>query len=199
MRKIVLATGNAGKVAELRSLLGSLPVTIIAAFDIAGAPDVIEDGETLHANALKKALALHSHCGGLWTLADDTGLMVNALGGAPGVYSARYAGENCTPRDNRQKLLEALKGHKDRSAAFCTVIVLVMGETVEYFEGVCKGRIARQEHGSGGFGYDPIFIPDGMVQTFAELDPETKNSISHRGRAMNKCLSYLQVRLDSDL
>ncbi len=193
-RKLVLATRNAGKVEEMRALLGGLPIAVVAASAIHGAPDVVEDANTLRGNALKKASAV-SAVTGHWALADDTGLVVAALDGAPGVYSARYAGQGCTPRDNRLKLLRALRESQDRLAEFRTVIALVMDGAVEYFEGVCPGHIAHHERGLGGFGYDAIFVPAGMNKTFAELSGPEKNAISHRGQAMRSCQAYLKERL----
>ena len=195
MQTLVLATRNYGKVRELRALLDGLPIRVLAAADIAGAPTVEEDAPTLRGNALKKAASLHAHCG-QWTLADDTGLRVAALGGAPGVHSARYAGDGCTPRDNRLKLLSALKGRSSRAAEFRTVLALVTAQrSVHYFEGVCRGRIAQQERGQGGFGYDAIFVPEGMDKTFAELSAAEKHAISHRGRAVRACLAHLRAQL----
>jgi len=195
MRTVVLATRNLGKIREMQMLLADLPVTLISAADLPDAPEVEEDGLMLYDNALKKARTLYDFFGGQWALADDTGLMVTALGGAPGVYSARYAGENCTPRDNRQKLLQNLNGQADRSASFRTVIVLFMGDSLVHFEGVCDGHITRGERGTRGFGYDAIFVPQGMKQTFAELEADKKNAVSHRGRAMRKCYAYLRQNL----
>ena len=194
MQTLVLATRNAGKVRELKEFLGALPIRILAASDLPGAPDVEEDAPTLRGNALKKAQALFAHSG-VWALADDTGLMVSALDGAPGVHSARFAGPGCTPADNRQKLLAQLADASDRSAHFTTVLALVTGNGEEYFEGTCAGRISRAERGDAGFGYDPIFVPEGMNRTFAELTPAEKNAISHRGRALRLCRAHLNERL----
>ncbi len=194
MHILVLATRNAGKVQEISRLLDGLAINVLAASDVAGAPHVEEDAATLRGNALKKAMVLHTFTG-YWALADDTGLMVSALNGAPGVYSARYAGAGCTPRDNRQKLLGTLAGVQDRAAAFCTAMALVTGEEVAFFDGVCRGHIATEERGRDGFGYDALFVPEGTTQTFAELSAAEKNVISHRGRAMRACRSFLEKRL----
>ena len=195
MQTLVLATHNSGKVQELHALLVGLPIRVIAAADIKGAPVAKEDALTLRGNALKKAMALYAHCGH-WALADDTGLRVAALSGAPGVHSARYAGPGCTPRDNRLKLLAALAGAATRAAEFRTVIALVTGRNeVRYFEGVCPGSIAREERGDGGFGYDAIFVPAGFSRTFAELCAAEKHAISHRGQAMRACQAYLRTQL----
>ena len=193
-RKLVLATRNAGKVREIRALLGALPLTVLPASEIRGVPVVLEDAPTLRGNALKKAAAL-SAATGHWALADDTGLMVRALRGAPGVHSARYAGPDCTPQENRQKLLQSLRSASDRAAEFRTVIALKMDEEVKYFEGICHGHITRRERGTGGFGYDAIFVPTRMNRTFAELSAAEKNAISHRGQAMRACKAFLTERL----
>ena len=188
---LVLATRNAGKVAEMRDLLEDLPVRLIAAGDVEGAPEVEEDAATLAGNARKKAKALYE-CTGFPALADDTGLEVRALGGAPGVYSARYAGPACDATANRTKLLEELADEEDLQAQFRTVVAFVAGEEVHYFEGICSGSITREERGSEGFGYDAIFQPDGFGQTFAELPADEKNRISHRGRALEKVKLFMR-------
>ena len=193
-RKLILATRNAGKVREIGSLLNTLPLTVVSASEVPHAPEVLEDALTLRGNALKKAAALNAATGD-WALADDTGLMVRALGGAPGVHSARYAGPRCTPRENRQKLLHALRTASDRRAEFRTVIALKTDTDVHYFEGSCHGRIALHERGAGGFGYDALFVPAGMDRTFAELDAQEKNAISHRGQAVRACQAHLMQLL----
>ena len=193
-RKLVLATRNAGKVRELRAVLRALPLVLVSAADIPGAPEVEEDASTLCGNALKKAAAL-STVTGHWALADDTGLMVAALGGAPGVHSARFAGPMCAPEANRRKLLDLLRSAQDRTAEFRTVLALKMDGITECFEGICPGRIARRERGTGGFGYDAIFVPAGMNRTFAELGAQEKNALSHRGQALRACAAYLTERL----
>ncbi len=190
---IVLATRNPGKVAEIRALLADVPVQLLAAADIEGAPDVDEDAPTLEGNASKKARVLHVHTG-LPALADDTGLEVDALGGRPGVHSARYAGPAATDAANRARLRRDLAGVSDRTAQFRTVVAFAEAETVRYFEGVCKGRILDQERGDGGFGYDALFVPEGESRTFAELTPAEKNALSHRGHALRKFAAYLRER-----
>jgi XTP/dITP diphosphohydrolase len=194
MKRIVLATRNAGKINEIRSLLAGLPLVLIPASEIPGAPEPDETYDTLEGNAGHKALELSAFTG-LPALADDTGLEVSALGGRPGVYSARYAGIEANPVANRARLLAELTGRTDRSARFRTVIALAEGETARYFEGVCDGSIAEAERGSGGFGYDPIFIPEGQVRTFAEMTLDEKNRISHRGAALKHLAAYLQDHL----
>ena len=195
--EIVLATRNPGKVRELRALLARLPVTLRTAASFAGAPEVVEDAPTLEGNARKKALALHRHTG-LPALADDTGLEVTALGGRPGVHSARFAGPDADDAANRAKLLRDLAGAADRSARFRTVVAFVEDDEVRLFEGVCPGRILEEERGAGGFGYDALFVPEGETRTFAELTQEEKNAVSHRGRALRKLAAYLRERFGHD-
>ena len=190
---IVLATRNPGKVAEIRALLADVPVALMTAEEIEGAPEVEEDAPTLEGNAAKKAWALHAHTG-LPALADDTGLEVDALDGRPGVHSARFAGPAALDVDNRARLRRDLSGVSDRSAQFRTVIAFAEAGTVRYFEGVCKGHILDEERGAHGFGYDALFAPDGETRTFAELTPPEKNALSHRGRALREFAAYLRKR-----
>ncbi len=182
--KLLIATRNAHKLREIREIFDLPDLDVVSALDFPEIPDVVEDGATLEANAIKKAVTL-ARATGLWSMADDTGLEVTALNGAPGVYSARYAGENASYADNNRKLLGALGGAANRSAQFRCVIALAdpSGEA-RTVAGVCRGRIADAARGDGGFGYDPLFIPDGFDRTFAELSAEEKNRISHRGRAL---------------
>lgn len=192
--QIILATRNPGKVAEMRSLLTDLPIALRTVADFPDAPEVIEDAPTLEGNAAKKALALHEHTG-LPSLADDTGLEVAALGGRPGVHSARYAGPDANDAANRALLGQELRGKIDRTAQFRTVIAFAENGYMRYFEGICKGQILDEERGSGGFGYDALFVPEGETQTFAEMNAATKNAISHRGRALRAFVDYLKDRL----
>ena len=192
--RIVLATRNPGKVAELRALLADLPVDLVSASEVEGAPEVDEDAPTLEGNAQKKAWALHAHTG-LPALADDTGLEVDALGGAPGVHSARFAGPDADAEANRIRLLRDLAGADDRAARFRTVLAFADGGDVQFFEGICEGRITNVERGEGGFGYDALFQPEGETRTFAEMPAEAKNRISHRGRALEGFAAYLHRRL----
>lgn len=192
--KIVLATRNPGKLDELRALLRGLPVELVSSGEMPGAPEVEEDGATLEENARKKAVSLASFAG-LPALADDTGLEVAALGGAPGVHSARFAGPSASDADNRRKLLAELGNDSDRTARFRTVLAFADGDYVRLFEGTCDGAITTAESGSGGFGYDAIFAPDGDERTFAEMSREDKNEISHRGRALRAFVDYLRERL----
>ena len=188
---LVLATGNPGKVDELRALLADLPLTLRPTGDLDAPPDVTEDADTLDGNARKKARAFHEHTG-LPALADDTGLEVAALDGGPGVHTARFAGPDATPDDNKRRLLDAMEGVEDRRARFRTVAALVEDDgTMRTFEGICSGTITTGPQGDGGFGYDPLFLPDGRDQTFAEMPPETKNQISHRRKALDAVRQFL--------
>lgn len=188
---LVLATGNAGKVDELRALLADLPLTLIPASDLESPPTVTEDADTLAGNARKKARAFYERTGQP-TLADDTGLEVAALDGGPGVHTARFAGPDATPNDNKRKLLEVMAEVKDRRARFRTVAALIDQDGVAHpFEGVCPGIITTTPRGDGGFGYDPLFQPDGYDQTFAEMPPEAKNEISHRRKALDAVRQFL--------
>lgn len=184
MRNLVLSTDNKNKLIEIREILEDLDVKIYGKFDIEGMNfEVIEDGDTLYENALKKASAMAERVD-YAVLADDTGLFVNALGGDPGVHSARYASEH-DDKKNREKLLNNLKDKDDRSAYFKTEIILIdEDKNIIPIEGVCPGKIALEERGDNGFGYDSIFIPDGFDKTFAEMSHKEKNKISHRARAL---------------
>lgn len=188
---IFLASANPHKIEELQQVLNPLGIELKSTLDFPGAEDVVEDQPDLNGNALKKARHWFKKTA-LPSLADDTGLEVDVLDGAPGVYSARYAGENVTYQDNVDKLLAELKGHSNRSAKFRTVIAFVAGSEEHLFEGICKGEITQTERGGKGFGYDPVFQPEGYEKTFAELDAEEKNRISHRGRAVQKFIEFLK-------
>ena len=184
--KLVIATRNAHKLEEIQSIFDFKNLEVLSAFDFPEIPDVEEDGETLKANAVKKAveIAKATNC---WAMADDSGLEVAALDGAPGVYSARYAGEECSYSANNEKLLRELADKEDRSARFRTVIALSDPEgNVKTVAGECPGVIIEELRGTNGFGYDPLFVPDGYSETFAELSSEVKNRISHRARALQK-------------
>ena len=190
MMKIVLATRNPGKIREMRRLLADLPVEVASAEEFS-APDVEEDADTLEGNALKKARALFQVTG-LPSLADDTGLEVQALSGAPGVRSARFAGPDADDAANRAHLLESLRNESDRAARFRTVLAFVSGDEETFFEGTCAGHIIREERGEEGFGYDSIFIPEGDERTFAEMNADDKNVVSHRARAMAAFVDWLR-------
>ena len=182
--QLLIATRNRHKLDEIRAILGGPGIEWKSALDFPHLPDVIEDGDTFEANAAKKARALAAATG-CWALADDSGLEVDALGGAPGVRSARFAGEPTDHTANNEKLLRDLAGHTDRTARFRCVLALAAPDgSVRFAEGRCEGRIAESLRGAEGFGYDPLFVPDGFEQTFAELGAEIKNTISHRARAL---------------
>ena len=184
--RLLIATRNPGKLREIREIFALPSVELVSAAEIPGLPDVEEDGATFEANAVKKAvtLALASR---LWTLADDSGLEAAALGGAPGVLSARYAGEPPDPPANNAKLLRELEGVADRRACFrCVVALSNPGGRAQVADGRCEGRIAEAPDGDCGFGYDPLFVPDGHSVTFARMGPARKNSLSHRGLALRR-------------
>ncbi len=182
--QLVLATRNPHKLEEIRSIIRMNGVELLSALDFPDLPDVVEDGDTFEANAVKKAKSI-TDAAGLWAMADDSGLEVEALDGAPGVYSARYAGEPVDYDANNRKLLCELDGQPNRNARFRTVLALTGPDgSVRIVEGICPGRIGFEEKGDHGFGYDPLFIPDGETRTFAEMDSEKKNRISHRAHAL---------------
>ncbi|MCQ2064978.1 MAG: non-canonical purine NTP diphosphatase [Bacteroidaceae bacterium] len=186
--ELVFATNNAHKLEEVRQILGSR-YRILSLADIGCHEDIPETAGTFQGNALQKARFVKERYG-YDCFADDTGLEVAALGGEPGVRSARYAGDHDS-NANMDKLLRELEEKTDRSAQFRTVIALILNGQEVLFEGIVKGRIAAERHGNGGFGYDPLFIPDGYDETFSEMGPESKNLISHRGRAVRKLTDYL--------
>ncbi|MDR8393063.1 RdgB/HAM1 family non-canonical purine NTP pyrophosphatase [Aliifodinibius sp. S!AR15-10] len=194
MKKLILASRNEHKIQELRETLADLDIELKSALDFKELQEVEEDKLTLEGNALKKARYVFEKTG-LPTLADDTGLEVDALDGRPGVFSARYAGEDASYQDNTDKLLAELAkvDNKDRLAQFRTVVAFIdeNGEK-HFFEGICRGKILKEERGDKGFGYDPVFQPEGYEETFAQLDSEEKNNISHRGRAIQKFYDWLQ-------
>jgi XTP/dITP diphosphohydrolase len=196
MKKIVIASGNKGKCDEIRQIMQGLDYTVISMKELfCSVPEIEENGSTFYENALLKATAIYEKCG-CWTLADDSGLEVDALNGAPGIYSARFAGVNATSADNNQKLLRLLENVpvENRTARFKCVMVLKRGENdIITTEGVCEGKIMFTHSGSGGFGYDPLFVPDGYDKTFGELSAAIKNSISHRGSALKKLREKIEV------
>lgn len=187
--KIVFATNNQHKLSEIRQILGGR-VEVLSLNDIGCNVDIPETGSTLEENALQKAQYVYDHYH-IDCFADDTGLEVDALNGAPGVYSARYAGDGHDSEANMTKLLNELGENNNRSARFRTVIALIKQGEVHEFEGIVNGQIIRERRGGEGFGYDPIFQPDGYDQTFAELGLDIKNQISHRARATRKFAEYL--------
>ncbi len=199
--QIVLATRNQHKKQELAALLGGMDLTIRTLDDFPDAPEVVEDGDTCEANAMKKAVEIARHTG-LPAVADDTGLEVDALGGRPGVFAARYAGEQASYDDNCRKLLRELQGVPlaERGARFVTVAAIAFpgGKTCSA-KGVLQGVIAEEAVGSRGFGYDPVFIVPEYRQTLAQLSPEVKNRISHRARAFTQAKTLLeQMIADQD-
>ena len=192
--EIVLATGNKGKIREFSGLLEGVFGRIISLNDLESPPEVVEDGATFRENALKKARAIAAYSGKP-ALADDSGLAVDALGGSPGVYSARYAGEGATDRDNIAKLLTELGGVENRSASFVCVLALVYPDGKEITaEGTCEGVILTEPRGEGGFGYDPVFFLPEYGKTMAEIPPELKNKISHRARAAESLIKLLSEK-----
>jgi XTP/dITP diphosphohydrolase len=206
LRTLVLATRNRGKIREFRTLLAGFDVEIRELDDFGPIPHPVEDGASFDENAYKKACHTAKVLG-FPALADDSGLVVEALGGAPGVLSARYAGENATDQENCRKLLEAMAGVSHRKAAFeCVLSIAVPQGPALVYEGRCEGEIALTPKGENGFGYDPLFWYPPAGKTFAEMSQEEKNEVSHRGRAMKelrqefpKVLQWLELRLSAPL
>ena len=197
MSTLLLGTRNLGKIREITSILEDSGWSFSSPQDNVETPP--EDGKTFTDNATAKARFYATACG-LWALADDSGLEVDALGGAPGVYSARYAGDNASDADRRALLLSELAqvSEKDRRARFVSVVVIASadGTVLNVSEGICEGTITFAPRGNGGFGYDPLFVPDGYSQTFAELPETVKNRISHRARALLKTRQFLTSAKD---
>ena len=197
MRPLLIATKNAHKTSEIRQILGDAwQVTDLSAHPEVIAPE--ETGDTFAENAAIKAVAASLIFPGI-VLADDSGIEAYALGGRPGVYSARYAGEDATDADNRVKLLHELDASgargKERSGRFrCVMALAENGQVIGTFDGAVEGIIINQEKGEGGFGYDPLFVPEGHCETFAQLPASVKNSMSHRGRALEKAMAFLNAR-----
>ena len=203
MTTIYLATGNPHKARELSDMTGweNLALRIALAHELGGMPEVEENADTFRGNATLKARALVDRIGqNDFVLADDSGLEVDALKGGPGIHSARYAGAKATDKDNLNKLLAALRGvgEDDRGAQFACSLVLAdaTGQVLE-FSGICRGRIITRPLGRSGFGYDPVFVPDGYDRTFAQLGAEVKARISHRARAMAKLLKFLTIMIEN--
>ena len=193
MPSLLFATNNQHKLREIRQILGP-DFSILSLDDMKISEEIPETSDTLEGNAAQKAWYIYNKtrqdC-----FADDTGLEIDALDGRPGVYSARYAGEGCSFDDNVEKILQELRGLENRKAAFRTVICLIIAGKEHFFEGRVKGSITTARHGRDGFGYDPVFLPDGHNQTFAEMPPYLKNGISHRGRAVEKMVKYLNSEI----
>ena len=193
MNRIVLASNNAHKIAEINALLdGSFEV--ISLRDTGITEEIPEPYDTFEENALAKAAYVYERTG-LMTFSEDSGLIVPALDGAPGVFSARYAGEPRSDARNTEKLLQELKGAEDRAAYYQTTICLVGAGEPVYFKGTCEGSIAAEQQGEGGFGYDPVFIPQGYDQTFGQLPAEVKKAVSHRAKAMAQFVAYIKQGL----
>lgn len=194
---LIVATHNRGKMREIAELLRDMPLEVACLADVGPDFTVVEDGKDFAENAVKKAeaVAARYRCP---ALADDSGLCVDALGGRPGVYSARYAGEDATDARNNEKLLRELAGIPDRSARFvCVMALAIPGKETRTVEGVCRGRIAETVKGEGGFGYDPLFIPQGYGDTFAVLGSGVKNAVSHRAKALRRMAELLRAEEDA--
>ena len=187
--KLVFATNNQNKLSEIRSLVAS-NIEILSLKDINCNEEIPETNPTLEENALQKAKFVFDNYG-FNCFADDTGLEIDSLGGEPGVFSARYAGEDCNPDNNIKKVLTKLIGISKRTAKFRTIIALIIDGEEALFEGECKGYIAKQKIGVEGFGYDPIFIPEGFELTFAEMNQNKKGEVSHRGKSVKKLVDFL--------
>ncbi|MGC8865623.1 MAG: RdgB/HAM1 family non-canonical purine NTP pyrophosphatase [Bacteroidales bacterium] len=187
--ELVFATNNSHKLREVSAILRGLAI-VKSLTDKNIETEIPEEGDTLEANARQKAWFIYQHYG-LDCFADDTGLEVEALGGRPGVYSARYAGEGLSFADNIRKLLSEMQGINNRRARFRTVVALILNGKEYLFEGKVEGHLLEAESGQGGFGYDPLFVPDGYELTFAQMDESLKNSISHRGEAIRKMAEFL--------
>ncbi|WPJ95490.1 RdgB/HAM1 family non-canonical purine NTP pyrophosphatase [Coraliomargarita algicola] len=196
MKQLIVATGNAHKVEEFDGLLADCGFEVCSAKVCGGMPEAVEDGDSFAANARIKALALRAQApADAWVLSDDSGLEVDALQGAPGIYSARYAGEGANDLDNLNKLLSELAKHAEatRSARFRCVLCLIDPEGREqYFDGACEGHIASEPSGEQGFGYDPVFVPQGFTESFAELGEATKSQLSHRALAVQALKESVQ-------
>lgn len=205
-KPLVLATRNQGKISEFKELLSGFEIEIKSLKDFGPIPPVVEDGETFEDNAYKKA-HFTAKVLGFPSLADDSGLRVEVLGGMPGVHSARYAGEDATDEDNNRKLLEAMEGAPNRKASFeCIITIAVPRGPALIYEGRCDGEIACELRGQNGFGYDPLFYYPPLKKTFAEMSTAAKNRVSHRGKAMaelqsefDKVLFWLRQRLAEEV
>ena len=193
--EIVLATRNKKKIEEIKRITAGLPITILPLDDYPDCPEVVEDADTFEGNAIKKAVEI-SQCTGKVALADDSGLEVDALGGAPGVHSARYTGSSGNDVKNYEKLLSELRNVPDGKTAaqfICCIALAFPDGTVKTFVGSAKGRIGREPKGKSGFGYDPVFYPEGFDRTFAEMTGSEKDCLSHRGKALEKLAKFLRT------
>lgn len=189
MQELVIASNNKGKIHEIKAMISD--VQLLSLSDIQFTAEIPEPFDTFEQNAHQKASTIHRFSGKN-VFADDSGICVNALNGGPGVYSARYAGEGATDSANLQKLLDELNGKADRSAYYQAIICLIWNGEAHYFEGKCKGTIMDTPRGEGGFGYDPVFVPEGYTQTFAELPLDIKNRLSHRGKAIRQMADFIK-------
>jgi XTP/dITP diphosphohydrolase len=187
-KQIIIASNNAGKIRELKQLLPNYE--LLSLNNVGFVEEITEPYETFEENAQQKARTVYEFCGKT-TIADDSGLCVPVLNDAPGVHSAYYGGHPRSDEKNNQHLLEALNGKKERTAYYKAVICLYGKEGAVFFEGTCEGTILETPQGEGGFGYDPLFVPNGFTQTFAQLSPDVKNKISHRGKAVEQLKHYL--------
>ncbi len=205
LKILVLATSNTNKIKEFKRITSDFDIEIKSLSDFGPLPPVVEDGDTFEENAYKKAYHI-ARVLGLPAIADDSGLVVEALDGAPGVYSARYAGANADDDDNIEKLLHEMKNVSDRSAYFqCVLSIAVPSGPALTYEGRCNGSITLERQGTGGFGYDPVFLCDTFNKTFAELTMDEKNTVSHRGLALkqfhteiDKVIKWLEIRLEEE-
>ena len=193
MLQMVIASNNEGKIREIRQMIDGLE--LLSLKDVGFTKEIAEPFHTFEENAMAKAVVVQQFSGKN-VMADDSGICVNALAGAPGVVSAFYSGKRDDEK-NLQRVLFEMQGETDRSAFYKAVICLIWDNEVYYFEGICRGRITEEKRGHGGFGYDPIFIPDGYEETFAELPPAIKNGISHRGEAVRKMVAFLQEKVNA--
>ncbi len=192
MKKLVVATNNAHKLTEIRAIVGD-DIELLTLADINCFDDIPETAETLEGNALQKVRYIYEKYG-CDCFADDTGLEVTALGGEPGVHTARYAyPDRHDPKANTEKLLRELEGVADRSAQFRTVVALILDGEEHLFEGIVRGTIPTEERGTEGFGYDPVFAPEELGKTFAEVGPDVKNEVSHRARAVKQLAAFLKT------
>ncbi len=187
--QLVFATNNLNKIKEVQTLIPK-DIQLLSLKDIGCFEDIPETSNTIEGNAILKANYIKTHYG-YDCFADDTGLEVEVLDGQPGVFSARYAGEQCNANDNMNKLLLALNNHANRNARFKTVIALHLNNKLQTFTGICEGEIIKKKQGENGFGYDPVFKPKGYHETFAEMDLNLKNKISHRGKAIQSLVFFL--------
>lgn len=190
-RSIIIATKNKGKIREIRHILRPLKVDVLSLLDLSNVPKIKENGRTFKENAIKKARIICQKVKML-TLADDSGLEVEALGGKPGIRSARYAGANPTSEKLCRKLLNDMMGKQNRHARFvCNIAIAIPGKKIKIIEGICRGKITDKMMGGHGFGYDPVFIPQGYIKTFAQMTLTKKNKISHRSKAFIKAKAFL--------